>query len=159
MIDSFTRDAAFRMRPRHNSRQMDPARKRTVRLVVALSAAVLLAGALVYTSFSASSEARSPSQLLDSAESGRSYQLTDPVLLLTALTSLSSTLVNSTGSTTSYRPPGILLAFVEPWLGLVPFVGSVTGLYLLLDYLWPLWDDKKQAIHDKFAKTNVVRLR
>jgi cytochrome c-type biogenesis protein CcmE len=46
---------------------MDPARKRTVRLVVALSAAVLLAGALVYTSFSASSEARSPSQLLSAA--------------------------------------------------------------------------------------------
>ena len=31
---------------------MDPARKRTIRLVVALSAAVLLAVALVYTSFS-----------------------------------------------------------------------------------------------------------
>ena len=44
-------------------------------------------------------------------------------------------------------------------VGLIPFVGSVTGLYLLLDYLWPLWDDKKQAIHDKVAKTNVVRLR
>jgi uncharacterized RDD family membrane protein YckC len=44
-------------------------------------------------------------------------------------------------------------------VGLIPFVGSVTGLYLLLDYLWPLWDDKKQAIHDKIAKTNVVRLR
>ncbi len=29
----------------------------------------------------------------------------------------------------------------------------------LLDYLWPLWDDKKQAIHDKLAKTNVVRVR
>ena len=28
-----------------------------------------------------------------------------------------------------------------------------------LDYLWPLWDDKKQAIHDKIAKTNVVRIR
>ena len=59
---------------------MDPARKRTVRLVVALSAAVLLAGALVYTSFSASSEARSPSQLLTSAESGRTYQLTGKVV-------------------------------------------------------------------------------
>ena len=33
---------------------MDPARKRRVRLVVALTAAVLLAAALVYTSFSAS---------------------------------------------------------------------------------------------------------
>jgi cytochrome c-type biogenesis protein CcmE len=59
---------------------MDPARKRTVRLVVALTAAVLLAGALVYTSFSASSEARSPSQLLSSAQPGKSYQLTGKVV-------------------------------------------------------------------------------
>jgi cytochrome c-type biogenesis protein CcmE len=59
---------------------MDPARKRTVRLVVALSAAVLLAVALVYTSFSASSEARSPSQLLSAAQAGRTYQLTGKVV-------------------------------------------------------------------------------
>ena len=44
-------------------------------------------------------------------------------------------------------------------LSLVPFVGSVTGLYSLLDVLWPLWDAKKQAIHDKIASTNVVRVR
>lgn len=43
---------------------MDPERKRKIRLVVALSAAVLLATALVYTSFSASTEAKSPSELL-----------------------------------------------------------------------------------------------
>ncbi len=59
---------------------MDPARKRRVRLVVALSAAVVLAAALVYTSFSASSEARTPSQLLASADPGRSYQLTGKVV-------------------------------------------------------------------------------
>jgi cytochrome c-type biogenesis protein CcmE len=59
---------------------MDPARKRRVRLVVALSAAVVLAAALVYTSFSASSEARSPSQLLASSDLGRSYQLTGKVV-------------------------------------------------------------------------------
>ena len=58
---------------------MNPARKRTVRLVVALSAAVLLAGALIYTSFSAASPALSPSQLLRQAEPGRSYQLTGTV--------------------------------------------------------------------------------
>jgi cytochrome c-type biogenesis protein CcmE len=58
---------------------MNPKRKRTVRLVVALTAAVLLASALVYTSFSASSEARSPSQLRD-ASPGRSYQLTGRVV-------------------------------------------------------------------------------
>lgn len=43
--------------------------------------------------------------------------------------------------------------------GIVPYVGSITGIYSILDYLWPLWDDKKQAIHDKIAKTNVVRVR
>jgi cytochrome c-type biogenesis protein CcmE len=59
---------------------MDPGRKRRVRLVVALTAAVLLAGALIYTSFSASSPAKTPSQLLAGAEPGRSYQLTGKVV-------------------------------------------------------------------------------
>jgi len=59
---------------------MSPARKRTVRLVLALSAAVVLASALVYTSFSAASPALTPSQLLDQAQPGRSYQLTGKVV-------------------------------------------------------------------------------
>jgi cytochrome c-type biogenesis protein CcmE len=59
---------------------MDPDRKRKLRLAVALSAAVLLAGALAYTSFSAASEARTPSQLARSAQPGRSYQLTGKVV-------------------------------------------------------------------------------
>jgi cytochrome c-type biogenesis protein CcmE len=59
---------------------MDPARKRTVRLIVALSAAVLLASALIYTSFSAASPALSPSQLVRQAQPGRSYQLTGTVV-------------------------------------------------------------------------------
>jgi cytochrome c-type biogenesis protein CcmE len=59
---------------------MDPARKRTVRLFVALSAAVVLAGALIYTSFSAASPALSPSQLVHQAQPGRSYQLTGTVV-------------------------------------------------------------------------------
>ena len=58
---------------------MNPHRKRTTRLVVSLSAAVLLAAALIYTSFSASSEARTPSQLRD-APAGRAYQLTGRVM-------------------------------------------------------------------------------
>jgi cytochrome c-type biogenesis protein CcmE len=58
---------------------MDPSRKRTIRLVVALSAALLLASALVYTSFTASTEAKSPSQLLASAQPGRSYELVGKV--------------------------------------------------------------------------------
>jgi cytochrome c-type biogenesis protein CcmE len=59
---------------------MDPSRKRRVRLVVALTAAMLLAGALIYTSFSAATDARQPSQLLRSARAGQSYQLTGKVV-------------------------------------------------------------------------------
>jgi cytochrome c-type biogenesis protein CcmE len=59
---------------------MNPARKRTVRLVVALSAAVALASALIYTSFSAASPALTPSQLIRQAQPGRSYQVTGTVI-------------------------------------------------------------------------------
>jgi cytochrome c-type biogenesis protein CcmE len=59
---------------------MDPRRKRRIRLGVALGAAVLLAAGLIYTSFSAASDARTPSQLLQSARAGRSYQLTGKVV-------------------------------------------------------------------------------
>ena len=58
---------------------MDPARKRKIRLVVALSAAVLLAAGLVYTSFSSSTEAKEPSQLLK-ADPGGTYELTGKVV-------------------------------------------------------------------------------
>jgi cytochrome c-type biogenesis protein CcmE len=58
---------------------MDPARKRKVRLIVALSAAVLLAVALIYTSFSASTEAKQPSDIL-SASPDQSYQMTGVVV-------------------------------------------------------------------------------
>ena len=59
---------------------MNPARKRTARLIVALSAAVVLASALIYTSFSAASPALSPSQLVRQAQPGRTYQLTGTVV-------------------------------------------------------------------------------
>ena len=58
---------------------MDPSRKRRIRLVVALSAALVLASALIYTSFSSSSEARNPSELA-TAVSGERYQLTGKVV-------------------------------------------------------------------------------
>src|SRR5262245_21063621 len=66
-------------RARHTG-GVDPSRKRRIRFVVALSAAVLLAGALAYTSFSASSEARTPSQLAGVATPGKTYQLTGKVV-------------------------------------------------------------------------------
>jgi cytochrome c-type biogenesis protein CcmE len=54
---------------------MDPARKRKIRLVVTLGIAVCLAAALLYTSFSASTEASKPSEL----KPGRSYEVAGKV--------------------------------------------------------------------------------
>jgi cytochrome c-type biogenesis protein CcmE len=58
---------------------VDPQRKRKIRLVVALSVAVLLAVALIYTSFTASTQAKEPSELL-SAAPGTSYDMTGKVV-------------------------------------------------------------------------------
>jgi cytochrome c-type biogenesis protein CcmE len=55
---------------------VDPARKRRLRLIVALGAAIALAGALVYTSFSGATEASKPSEV----EPGRSVDLTGKVV-------------------------------------------------------------------------------
>jgi uncharacterized RDD family membrane protein YckC len=41
-------------------------------------------------------------------------------------------------------------------VGVVPVLGFFGSLFSLFDSLWPLWDDKNQAIHDKVAATNVV---
>jgi cytochrome c-type biogenesis protein CcmE len=58
---------------------VDPQRKRKIRLVVALSVAVLLAVALIYTSFTASTQAKEPSELLG-ASPGTSYDMTGKVV-------------------------------------------------------------------------------
>jgi cytochrome c-type biogenesis protein CcmE len=49
-------------------------------MVLALGAAVVLAAALVWTSFTASSEAVSPSALAAAGAAGRAYQLTGTVV-------------------------------------------------------------------------------
>jgi cytochrome c-type biogenesis protein CcmE len=59
---------------------MDPSRKRAIRLTLALTAALLLASALIYTSFSAGREELTASQLLRRAEPGHSYILAGTVV-------------------------------------------------------------------------------
>ena len=40
----------------------------------------------------------------------------------------------------------------------VPFViNLIFGFFTLIDDLWPLWDARNQALHDKFANSIVVR--
>ena len=56
------------------------------------------------------------------------------------------------------QPPG-------GWTGIGRLVlrnilGNVTfGIYTLLTYLWPLWDDRNQSLDDKMLSTLVVRAR
>jgi cytochrome c-type biogenesis protein CcmE len=59
---------------------MDPSRKRAIRLTVALTAALILATALIYTSFTAGRDELTASQLLKRAKPGDSYILAGTVL-------------------------------------------------------------------------------
>ena len=59
---------------------MDPGRKRAIRLTIALTVALLLASALVYTSFTAGRDELTASQLLKRAQPGQSYILAGTVL-------------------------------------------------------------------------------
>src|SRR5579872_4936575 len=58
---------------------MDPNRKRAIRLTVALTAALLLASALIYVSFSAGRDELTASQLLKNAKPGGQYILAGKV--------------------------------------------------------------------------------
>jgi cytochrome c-type biogenesis protein CcmE len=59
---------------------MDPSRKRAIRLTVALTVALLLATALVYTSFDAGRDELTAAALLKDAKPGQSYILAGTVL-------------------------------------------------------------------------------
>ena len=58
---------------------MDPSRKRKIRLVVALTAALILAGALLVTSFGTATAAKTPSQVLAAGDGGP-FELTGKVV-------------------------------------------------------------------------------
>lgn len=44
-------------------------------------------------------------------------------------------------------------------LTFVPLLGWLASFYPMVDGLWPVWDSKRQALHDKLARTNVVKVR
>jgi uncharacterized RDD family membrane protein YckC len=41
---------------------------------------------------------------------------------------------------------------------LITVAFGIFYLPLLLDYLWPLWDDRNQTLHDKVVSSVVVRV-
>lgn len=92
---------------------MDPSRKRAIRLTVALTAAVLLAGALVYVSFTAGNKEFTASQLLAYGKPGQTYELAGTVL---------DGSVRRSGATLyfSIRDPKKDLAVPVTYTGIVP---------------------------------------
>jgi cytochrome c-type biogenesis protein CcmE len=92
---------------------MDPSRKRAIRLTVALSAALLLATALIYVSFSAGRDELTASQLLHRAKPGGQYILAGTVL---------DGSIRQSGATTyfSVRDPKLHVAVPVKYSGIVP---------------------------------------
>jgi cytochrome c-type biogenesis protein CcmE len=92
---------------------VDPSRKRVIRLVVALSAAVLLATALVYISFNAGQREVTASELLQVAKPGQSYILAGTVLTGSVRRSGTSLLFR-------IRDPKLRLSVPVRYTGIVP---------------------------------------
>ena len=92
---------------------MDPSRKRAIRLTVALTAALLLASALVYTSFAAGRDEVTASQLVNKAKPGQSYILAGTVLAGS---------VHHQGSTLLFRvrDPKLKMSVPVRYTGIVP---------------------------------------
>jgi cytochrome c-type biogenesis protein CcmE len=92
---------------------MDPSRKRAIRLTVALTAALLLASALVYVSFSTGRDEVTASQLLRVAKPGRSYILAGTVLI-------GSVRHEGTALLFRIRDPKLALSVPVRYTGIVP---------------------------------------
>lgn len=92
---------------------MDPSRKRAIRLTVALTAALLLASALVYVSFTAGNPELTASQLLNREHPGQSYILAGTVLVGS---------VRHEGSTLVFRvrDPRLPVSVPVSYTGIVP---------------------------------------
>lgn len=113
------------------------------------------------------------------------YDIAGPLAVLTLITVLVGLVYHAAqlrrrGSTLGMRAVGIEVRTWEPqggplpwrvvllrWatfygvgiLTAVPLAGSFASLYVVLAGLWPLWDKRRQGLHDKAAGTVVVRSR
>lgn len=122
---------------------------------------------------------------MDQASSGSSATLADPpgipwqtfaaVLLVSAVYEIS--LVAWRGQTLGHMAAGIrvrrstddrapdLASSAVRWfvkqvgslVGAVPVLGFLGSIFTLVNYLFPLWDKLSQALHDKAARTYIVR--
>lgn len=44
-------------------------------------------------------------------------------------------------------------------ISVIPLIGFIGGFWPIIDLLWPLWDQRRQALHDKIAGSVVIRDR
>ena len=66
--------------------------------------------------------------------------------------------VRTDGSPVSWGFNFIVRAVLVKGL-VVGIAGQITfGIFTLVNYLWPLWDKERQALHDKMASTYVVKV-
>jgi uncharacterized RDD family membrane protein YckC len=50
-------------------------------------------------------------------------------------------------------------AILSPGEAIIRYIGTfISGIALLLGYLWVIWDPKHEAWHDKIAGTKVIKL-
>jgi len=59
--------------------------------------------------------------------------------------------------TTALVREGIGKALPFVLVTIPPVLSGLAAIYLLLDYLWPLWDHENRALHDLLARTHVVQ--
>ena len=65
--------------------------------------------------------------------------------------------VQADGQPPSWAYNFIVRTLLIKWL-LIGVASEITlGIFLLVNYFWPLWDDKRQALHDKMVDTFVVK--
>jgi uncharacterized RDD family membrane protein YckC len=93
---------------------------------------------------------------------GAGWQLIELIIGVAYFASLEG---GATGQTVGKRICGVRVVDAEtgqPGVGIGRAIGRyfgriLSGLVLLLGFLWMLWDPKKQTWHDKLARTIVVK--
>jgi cytochrome c-type biogenesis protein CcmE len=106
---------------------MDPNRKRAIRMTFALTSAILLASALIWTSFSAGRDELTAGQLLTREQPGRSYILAGTV---------GSMHQEGTGLVFTVRDPKLPESVTVDYTGIVPDPMAV-GRGVLVDVTAP----------------------
>ena len=66
--------------------------------------------------------------------------------------------VRANGESSGWGPTFVREVILKGLVG--HFLAVITlGLFLVVDFLWPLWDKGRQTLHDKMAETQVVQSR